>query len=340
MAPGTAPPEPVNAGPNGPQQGGHVRFERSRYELAKAWRERLEEHTFGDETGDLASDRVVRLVPELVGDLLRAAASKERDPYRLSGAQRERAAALAELRQGELALSKLTRDVAVLRSVVIEALRQDLGERHPDAFVEAVERVAEAAGAVQAAAIEERVRDLQRQANTDPLTGLYNRRCLQRNMTDLLDMHRRYGHPFGVLLVDVDDLKGINDAHGHPAGDRVLVQIAESIRSTIRAVDTAARLGGDEFCVLAPNQDAQRAAILGERLAGVARKAVSPTDLAATGISIGVVACPEHGDQAETLIDGADRGMYRAKRAGQSVAVAETKATAVAAVAKRRPGHR
>ena len=96
-----------------------------------------------------------------------------------------------------------------------------------------------------------RSRELESQANTDPLTGLGNLRALQRQLATLLDVRKRYQHPFAVLLMDIDGLKRINDSHGHPAGDRVLMQVGMSLRRSIRSVDTAARIGGDEFCVLA-----------------------------------------------------------------------------------------
>jgi diguanylate cyclase (GGDEF)-like protein len=132
----------------------------------------------------------------------------------------------------------------------------------------------------------------------------------------------------------VDGLKRINDAHGHQAGDRVLMQLAMALRRSIRTVDTPARLGGDEFCVLAPEQDIKGAQILADRLAAAVREEVVTPDDPPMGISIGVVACPDHGEDAETLIDLADRAMYRAKAAGDEVALGETNGRPVAEEAK------
>ena len=136
--------------------------------------------------------------------------------------------------------------------------------------------------------------------------------------------------------MDIDGLKRINDAHGHAAGDRVLLQVAMSIRRSIRSVDTPARLGGDEFCVLAPNQDAGHAAALGERLAAAITEQAGAPETPPVGISIGVVSCPEHGEEAEALMDLADRAMYRAKASGESVALADAGDTQVAEEAKPR----
>ena len=115
--------------------------------------------------------------------------------------------------------------------------------------------------------VQTRSRDLESQANTDPLTGLGNLRLLQRQLANLIDNYKRYSHPFGLLMMDIDGLKRINDSHGHQAGDRVLMQVGMSLRRSIRSVDTAARIGGDEFCVLLPQQDLKNAAKLAARLA-------------------------------------------------------------------------
>src|SRR5215211_2328040 len=305
-----------------------ARLDRSRDELAKAWLVRLIERASLDEIRDLPTERIARELPELIGDLVGAVASNGAVPFKLNQDQRDRAAALAVLRSSrDSSPAELARDLASLQAVLIKALRQELGESDPGRFAEAVERLAEASGAIQAAAIEElvrsRSRELESQANTDTLTGLFNLRYLQRQIAQLLEVNKRYGQPFAVLLMDVDGLKRINDAHGHAAGDRVLMQVAMSLRRAIRTVDTPARLGGDEFCVLAPEQDAAAATVIGERLAAAVGEEVPVPDAPAVSLSIGVVSCPEHGAAGDALIDLADRAMYRAKAAGESVAVGE-----------------
>jgi diguanylate cyclase (GGDEF)-like protein len=123
--------------------------------------------------------------------------------------------------------------------------------------------------------------------------------------------------------MDIDGLKRINDAHGHASGDRILIQVGVAIRRSIRTVDTPARLGGDEFCVLAPNQDASQGGTLGSRLAAAVQEGVAVPDGPPVGLSIGVVSCPEHGDDADALMDLADRAMYQAKAAGEGVAIGD-----------------
>ena len=306
-----------------------ARLDRSRDELAKAWLVRLIESASLDEIRELPTDRLARELPELIGDIVgRLSLVNGADPYELSDEQAERASALVGLRGGgrDRSAADLARDVASLQTVLIKALRPELAG-DPEGFAEAVERLADATGAIQAAATEAlvrtRSRELESQANTDPLTGLANLRALQRQLARHIALQKRYGHCFGVLLMDVDGLKRINDAHGHQAGDRVLMQVAMSVRRGIRTVDTAARLGGDEFCVLAPEQNGKSATSLAERLKSAVGEEVAMPDEPPVAISVGVAACPEHGEEAEGLIDLADRAMYRAKASGAGVALSD-----------------
>jgi two-component system cell cycle response regulator len=316
-----------------------ARLERSRDELAKAWLVRLIERASLDEIRELPTDRIAKELPLVIGDLVAAIGANGGEPPELTEEQARRAATLAELRQGpESSAAELARDVASLQAVLVRALRDEFGDSDPDAFAHAVERLADATGAIQAAAVEQHVqsrsRELEVEANTDALTGLFNLRYLQREIVQLLDFHRRYDQPFALLLMDVDGLKRINDAHGHAAGDRLLMQVAVALRRSIRAVDTPARMGGDEFCVLAPNQDAKHAFVLAERLAQAVEGEVAAPDDAPVRLSIGVVCCPEHGDNADALLDLADKAMYRAKAGGEGVAMAENGVPAVAEEAK------
>jgi diguanylate cyclase (GGDEF)-like protein len=311
-----------------PIRGPLARLEHSRDELAKAWLVRLIERASLEEISELPTDQIARELPELISDIVEQVASSNGDPYELTERQARRAAALAGLRSGrDTSAADVARDIAALQAVLVRALREELAEKDPERFADAVERLADATGAVQAAAVEElvrtRSRELESQANTDPLTGLGNLRNLQSELAQMLEMQKRYGHPFGLLLMDIDGLKRVNDSQGHQAGDRLLMQVAMALQRSIRSVDVAARLGGDEFCVLAPEQGSAAAVLLAERLATAVAEEVSVPADPPVGLSIGVVSCPEHGDDAEALIDAADRAMYRAKASGESVALGE-----------------
>jgi len=157
--------------------------------------------------------------------------------------------------------------------------------------------------------------DLQLLADTDPLTGMLNRRSFMQNATALM----RIDQPLAALLLDVDHFKLVNDRLGHAFGDQVLVEIAARCRGALRAGDVLARLGGEEFAVLLPRQDAFRAAAVAERL----RSAISNTPVTgplgehSVTVSIGG-ACAKPGVSfIEELLLRADRALYAAKRAGR-----------------------
>jgi diguanylate cyclase (GGDEF)-like protein len=315
-----------------PIRGPLARLERSRDELAKQWLVRLIERASLYETRELPTEKIARELPELISGIVGSISEGDGDPFDLTKDQAERAASLAALRAGgrEARAADVARDVASLQTVLLRALRDDL-EDDPVRFAEAVEQLVEATAAIQAEAMEAHVasrsRELESQANTDPLTGLGNLRALQRQLANLLDVRKRYEHPFAVLLMDIDGLKRINDSHGHQAGDRVLMQVGMSLRRSIRSVDTAARIGGDEFCVLLPEQDLKSAAKLAARLATAIEEEVAAPGEPPVTVSIGVAASPEHGDEAEALIDTADRAMYRAKAAGEGIALGDPPGT-------------
>ena len=307
-----------------PIRGPLARLDRSRDELAKAWLVRLIERASLEEISELPTEQIARELPELISDIVGSISSANGDPYQLTEAQTERAVSLAALRSGrETSAADVSRDIAALQAVLVRALREELAENDPERFADAVERLADATGAIQAAAVEElvrnRSRELESQANTDPLTGLGNLRHLQRQLAHMLEIQKRYGHPFGLLLMDIDGLKRVNDSQGHQAGDRLLMQVAMALQRSIRSVDVAARLGGDEFCVLAPEQEADAAAQLGERLVEAVQTETSGPGGPGMGVAVGLVSCPEHGEEAEALLDAADQAMYRAKAGGEAV---------------------
>ena len=304
-------------------------LEESREALAKAWLVRLIERTSLEDVERLQTDVVARELPELIRDLVKALRSENLEEALAPGSDLyRRAGRLGELRGGDgTSTFRLGRDLAALESVVTAELRRELaGVDDIQVVLDALERVADVFRAIQGAAIEEllrnRSRELEFLANTDGLTGLYNVRYLQQHLSYLLGVQQRYGHPFSILLLDVDGLKRINDSYGHAAGDKTLVGIAEALRETIRTVDVPVRMGGDEFCILAPYQTASRAKVLGDRLSEAIEKVHGPNGTP-VGISIGVVSSPQHAVEADRLLDLADAAMYRAKAAGARVIVCE-----------------
>jgi diguanylate cyclase (GGDEF)-like protein/PAS domain S-box-containing protein len=145
-------------------------------------------------------------------------------------------------------------------------------------------------------------------ADHDPLTGLANRRRLEEHLADRARHAMRYGERGGVLLLDLDGFKAINDSEGHAAGDAVLVTIARVLTRRLRATDMAARLGGDEFAVVLPHADREAAAAAADGLLTAIAEATSGRVTASCGI-----AC--YGpDAADGILSRADAAMYKVKR--------------------------
>ncbi len=153
-------------------------------------------------------------------------------------------------------------------------------------------------------------------ANHDPLTGLPNRRLLFELLQKTFDIARRNGTKVGVIYIDLDDFKPINDRLGHFAGDRALVAIAGRLRSMLRASDTVARVGGDEFvAVLASVKDRSDIILAADKILeeGGQPFTVDGADCR-VGFSMGISVFPDDGDSMERIVSAADSAMYRVKR--------------------------
>ena len=154
-------------------------------------------------------------------------------------------------------------------------------------------------------------------ANHDPLTGLANRSAFTDRLEEALSRARRSGIPVGLLMLDLDDFKPVNDTHGHQAGDLVLVEVARRLRDGIRTTDLAARMGGDEFSIILENAgDADEIAALAERLeADLAEPVTLPSGhQVRVTASMGLAGSRTDGD-ADVLLREADQHLYVRKRA-------------------------
>lgn len=157
-------------------------------------------------------------------------------------------------------------------------------------------------------------------ATTDPLTGLSNRRHLLYQANSEAHRSRRTGRRFAIIIGDIDDFKSINDRYGHELGDRVLVRIADQLRSSLRSQDVAARWGGEEFLALLPDTDLEGARALAERI----RSSISSTSLRLDekndirlSMTLGVSSYRAD-ENIHTCISRADQAMYQGKKAGKN----------------------
>jgi diguanylate cyclase (GGDEF)-like protein len=159
------------------------------------------------------------------------------------------------------------------------------------------------------------VEQLEREASTDPLTGLANKRAFELAYGAELSRAARSDGTVALVIIDIDHFKEINDTFGHPFGDRVLVAVATALRSAVRTHDTVARLGGEEFAMLVPGADVEDAREIAER----ARALIADVELpdALLSSSAGAAATSAGPERSGDLFDAADRALYEAKRLGR-----------------------
>lgn len=169
-------------------------------------------------------------------------------------------------------------------------------------------------------------RMVERQALVDGLTGLANRRQADEALATEIARTERLGGPVGLILADVDDFKAVNDRFGHPTGDAVLRDLAETLRENVREIDTAARWGGEEFAVILPGTDLEGAAQVAERIrAALAEREMLSLDGAPLRVTASFgVATSDATTTVQQLIEAADEALYRAKRAGKDRVYAGT----------------
>lgn len=159
--------------------------------------------------------------------------------------------------------------------------------------------------------------EVKKQAVTDPLTGLYNRRFFEENIIKEAERSLRLKQPFSLISLDLDYLKSINDKYGHQYGDIAIKTIADVIKKKARSIDIPARIGGEEFNILLPGIDSYGALIAAERV----RAAIEAKDVEKVGhitASIGVATFLEHSDRVDELVELADQAMYKAKINGRN----------------------
>jgi diguanylate cyclase (GGDEF)-like protein len=165
------------------------------------------------------------------------------------------------------------------------------------------------------------LRDAERSARTDPLTGLANKRAFLERVDEEVTRARRAQSGVCLAYIDLDGFKTVNDTYGHAEGDTVLRRAAAALRDVVRDVDVMARLGGDEFAVLIVDAEPGGACLVAQRIVDRVRELAGEYPDTGLGASVGVVCCAAAPRDTETLIRAADGAMYRAKASGKGTVV-------------------
>ena len=160
----------------------------------------------------------------------------------------------------------------------------------------------------------------------DELTGLANRRALEKLLAEEVTRALRHGRPLSILMADVDHFKAVNDTYGHPAGDEVLRELARILGQSLRSIDTAARYGGEELLMVLPETPGAEARRVAERIRTTVAEHVflvepegaEPRLSLRVTVSLGIASVPQDADSPERLVEIADRALYDAKRQGRN----------------------
>jgi diguanylate cyclase (GGDEF)-like protein/putative nucleotidyltransferase with HDIG domain len=192
-----------------------------------------------------------------------------------------------------------------------------LASRKPNAYSRSEIRLLERVALQIAAPIEntQLYARAEQKSRIDELTGLFNRRHFEERLKEEVARHSRYGDPFCILMLDLDNFKTYNDVYGHPAGDNLLGQLGEIIKSSVRDADQAFRYGGDEFVVILPQTARDDAYVVAERVRGQIADQMERKSITVT-CSIGLASYPADGVIAGELVNGADTALYYAKWTG------------------------
>ncbi|HWL65035.1 MAG TPA: diguanylate cyclase [Actinomycetota bacterium] len=208
---------------------------------------------------------------------------------------------------------------------VLALYREDPRKHFTEQDVEMVTFLAEQGGtAIENVLLHE---EAQRLSITDGLTGIWNRRYFQMQFRQVLATATRFDRTFSILLLDLDHFKRVNDTYGHRRGDEILVEFSQRVTTMVREVDTFARYGGEEFACLLTETEMSGALTTAEKIREAVRREAfgegEEPQLHLT-VSIGVATYPDHGDSFVSLIEAADKALYRAKQTGRDqVCVAE-----------------
>jgi diguanylate cyclase (GGDEF)-like protein len=219
---------------------------------------------------------------------------------------------------GALSPAQLARDVSSLQAALLAKLHEEMAGADSQPFAAAAQKLAEEFGSVTATAVGA-LWEKAGASDQETHASLYRPGQMRRRLDQLVEAHRRYQHPFALVVFDVEG-PGARNGDEDSGRETALSVVGAALRDSVRLLDETFRLEEDALCVLAPNQTTVGGVQMSERLLLMLDELEAAGGLR-IGISAGVVACPDHGEDAETLLRKADEAMWRARAVGQPVGV-------------------
>ncbi|HEY2333503.1 MAG TPA: diguanylate cyclase [Solirubrobacterales bacterium] len=221
---------------------------------------------------------------------------------------------------GGSSAGQVAREVSSLQATLLAKLREQLRGGDPEPFADAAEKLAEEFGSVTATAVAAVCdRPVPAPEPSPSHASLFQPGHMRRRLDQLIETNKRYDHSFGLVVFDVDG-PGTREHGGGDSRETMLAVVGAALRESVRLVDETFRLEEDALCVLAPNLTTVEGVQMAERLLRLLDELEAAGGLR-IAISAGVVACPEHGADAESLLKKADEAMWRARAVGQPVGV-------------------
>ncbi len=214
---------------------------------------------------------------------------------------------------------QVARDVSALQAALLAKLREEIGDGDAEPFADAAQKLAEEFGSVTATAVAAVCERPASRPSPEAHASLFQPGHMRRRLDQLIETNKRYGHPFGLVVFDVDG-PGAREGGSGNGQETTLTVVGAALRDSVRLVDETFRLEEDALCVLAPNQSTVEGVQMAERLLRMLDELEAAGGLR-IAISAGVVACPEHGNDADELLRKADEAMWRARAVGQPVGV-------------------
>jgi diguanylate cyclase len=279
----------------------------------------IHEKFFGQHTRDLAVYEAGQDLKGMLDDVLSAVSQANDDAEVFSAALAASAGSLAGLTDPKA----IGRVVKALAENTQQMIKQNA------ALQEKLE-----VSSQEVATLKENLVDVQKEAMTDGLTGIANRKCFDLTLRREMERAGKSSAPLCLILTDIDHFKKFNDTHGHQTGDHVLRFVATMLQRSVKSHDTAARYGGEEFAVILPNTELEAAMALAESVRAMVagkhlRKKQTGADIGNITLSLGVSKY-RMGEAVSTFVKRADDGLYKAKRTGRNRAIAETELSAAA----------